>query len=106
MTDDRKKSLAGIGKYLGVAATVITIIYSGFATLDYAGKWFNQASVAITELGQVKNAIARHEVEQRDELKEIRKELGELRMDITKLLMISRQPEERCKVAGINPAEK
>lgn len=100
MTEERRKKLGLICKYATIAAAGVTVICGAFTTLDYTGKWFNQATTAITELGQVKVAIARHEVEQREDLKDIKRELGELRQDMTRLLLLSKQPPERVRVAG------
>ncbi len=100
-----KKEGISIGKYASIAAAGITAVYGVFATVDYAGRWFNQAATAIQELGTVKTAIARHELEQKEDFKEVKQELAELRQDMTRLLMISRQPDERVKIAGIVPEQ-
>jgi len=89
MTDERKRRLSLAGKYVSIAAAAASALYGTFATMDYAGRWLNTASVAIQELKQTKQDVAG----QRDDLREIKKDLAELRQDVTRLLVIARPLE-------------
>ena len=102
MTEEIRRRMGGFGKYAGGIAAAASTLYGAFATADYAGKWFNQAATAIRELQLVKTELTRHVDEQRDDFRDIKKELGELRQDMTRLLLLSRQPPERVRVAETN----